>query len=102
MVAFNIKVKGSIEEKLNWTFNTYDRDHNGSIDRKELKKMFEILFTILDVDLKDEKYNLDKRSKEVMKRFDLSGDKKLSREEFVQGIKDDEPLRNLLLNHKFE
>ena len=64
--------------------------------------MFEVLFTLLDVDLKDEKYNLDKRSDEIIKRFDLSGDRKLSREEFVNGVKDDEPLKNLLLNHKFE
>ena len=102
MIAFNIRSKGNIEERLSWTFNVYDVDNNGVIDRKELKKMFELLFTLLNVDLKDENYNLDKRSDEVIKKFDMSGDKKLSRDEFVQGVKSDEPLRNLLLNHNFE
>ena len=95
-------IKGDLEDRLTWTFNVYDIDRNGQIDKKELKKMFEMLFTMLNVDKKDDRYNIDKRVEEVIKKFDSSGDKKLSQEEFVQGIKNDEPLRKLLLEHRID
>jgi Ca2+-binding EF-hand superfamily protein len=97
-----VRSKGALEERLIWTFNIYDIDANGQIDKKELKKMFEMLFTMLNVNKKDEKYNVDKRVEEVIKKYDSSGDKKLSQEEFVNGIKNDEPLRKLLLDHQLE
>lgn len=100
LLAFNIRSKGQLEERLSWTFNLYDLDNNGHIDKKELKKMFEVLFTMLNIDKKDERYNVEKRAGEVIKKFDISGDKKLSHDEFVQGVKNDEPLKKLLLDHQ--
>ncbi|CAF0761121.1 unnamed protein product [Brachionus calyciflorus] len=102
LLAFNIRSKGKIEERLSWTFNLYDLDNNGQIDKKELKKMFEVLFTMLNVNKKDERYNVDKRVDEVIKKYDVSGDKKLSHDEFVQGVKNDEPLQRLLLDHQLD
>lgn len=101
-MAFNIRSKGKLDERLTWTFNLYDLDNNGQIDKKELKKMFEMLFSMLNVDKKDERYNVDKRVDDVLSKFDSSGDKKLSLEEFVHGVKNDEPLRKLLLEHQLE
>jgi hypothetical protein len=62
--------------------------------------MFELLFTVLNVNKKDEKYNIEKRVNDILKRFDLNGNKKLSREEFITGLKQDECLRKLLLDHE--
>ncbi len=64
--------------------------------------MFNMLFTMLNVNKKDEKYNVDHRVDEILKKIDTSGDKALNREEFVQGIKNDEPLKKLLLDHELE
>ena len=102
LLAFNIRSKGKLDERLNFAFTIYDSDGNGYIDRKELKNMFNLLFTMLNVSKKDERYNLDHRVDEVIKKFDVSGDKKLSREEFIQGVKSDEPLRRLLLDHELD
>jgi Ca2+-binding EF-hand superfamily protein len=101
-LAFNVRSKGKLEERLAWTFNIYDTDSNGQIDKKELRKMFDMLFTMLNVNKKDERYNVDKRVEEVLKKYDSSGDKKLSQDEFVNGIKNDEPLRKLLLDHQID
>jgi hypothetical protein len=57
---------------------------------------------MLNVNKKDEKYNVDHRVDEILKKIDTSGDKALNREEFVQGIKNDEPLKKLLLDHELE
>jgi Ca2+-binding EF-hand superfamily protein len=97
-----MRSKGNLEERLTWTFNIYDLDNNGQIDRKELKKMFELLFTMLNVDKNDEKYNVDNYVQDVLNRFDLSGDKKLSLEEFVHGMKNDEKLKKLVLEHQID
>ena len=64
--------------------------------------MFEMLYVMLNVEKKDEKYNIEKRVEEIIRKFDTSGDKKLSQDEFVQGIKNDEPLRKLLLEHRID
>ncbi|RNA31173.1 Neuronal calcium sensor 2 [Brachionus plicatilis] len=102
LLAFNIRSKGNLEARLSWTFNLYDLDNNGQIDKKELKKMFQVLFTMLNVNKKDERYNVEKRIEEILKKYDVSGDKKLSHDEFVQGIKNDEPLQKLLLDHQLD
>ena len=57
---------------------------------------------MLNVNKKDDKYNVEKRVDEIIKKYDVSGDKKLSQEEFVQGIKNDEPLKKLLLDHQID
>jgi hypothetical protein len=57
---------------------------------------------MLNVNKKDDKYNVDKRVQQVIQKFDISGDKKLSRDEFVHGIRNDEPLVRLLLDHEIE
>lgn len=102
LLAFNIRSKGNLEARLSWTFNLYDLDNNGQIDKKELKKMFQVLFTMLNVNKKDDKYNVEKRVEEVIKKYDVSGDKKLSHDEFVQGIKNDGPMQKLLLDHQLD
>ena len=58
---------------------------------------FDLLYTLLNVNRKDEKYNIDKRVDDMIKRYDINGNKKLSRDEFVNGIKQDATLRKLLL-----
>lgn len=102
LVAFNIRSKGKIDDKLNWTFDVYDRNADGIIDRKELKKMFSVLFTMLNVNKKDERWNIDTRVNNILNQLDTSGDKALSREEFIQGIKNDDTLRKLLLEHELD
>jgi Ca2+-binding EF-hand superfamily protein len=100
LIAFNIRSKGSLDQKLNWTFDVYDHNSDGIIDRKELHKMFTLLFTMMEVDTKEEKYDVNKRVDAMLKQVDTSGDKVLSREEFIEGIKRDEHLKKLLIDHK--
>jgi Ca2+-binding EF-hand superfamily protein len=102
LLAFNIRSKGKLEERLSWTFNIYDTNNDNMIDTKELKKMFDILFTMLNVDKSNEKYSVEKYVNDVITKFDLSGDKQLSLEEFVQGVKNDEPLKKLILDHQLD
>ena len=64
--------------------------------------MFDLLFTVLNVNKKDEKYNIDKRVDDILKKFDLNGNKKLSRDEFITGLKQNENLRKLLLDHELK
>lgn len=78
----------------------YDIDKSGEIDRKELTKMFELLYTLLNISKFDEKYSIDKKVDEMIRKFDVNGNKRLNREEFITCIKQDEWLRKLLLDHE--
>ncbi len=64
--------------------------------------MFTVLFTMLNVDKRDDKYNIETRVEEILAKLDTSGDKALSRDEFVTGCMNDEPLRKLLLDHHLD
>ena len=55
---------------------------------------------MMEVDTKEEKYDVNKRVDAMLKQVDTSGDKVLSREEFIEGIKRDEHLKKLLIDHK--
>ena len=100
LIAFNIRSKGTLDEKLNWTFDVYDHNNDGIIDRTELKKMFNLLFRMMEVDMKDERYDVNKRVDAMLMKHDASGDKVLDRQEFIEGIKKDVHLKKLLIDHK--
>lgn len=91
-----MRSRGDLNQRLNWTFSVYDTDNNGYIDKKELKQMISLLHTMLDLNKKE----VDGRVESIMNKLDTTGDRKLSREEFVNGIKNDEFLRKLLLEHE--
>lgn len=57
---------------------------------------------MLNVNKKDERWNIDTRVNNILNQLDTSGDKALSREEFIQGIKNDDTLRKLLLEHELD
>ena len=89
-------------ERLDWNFNVYDVDNNGFIDKKELKQMITILHDMLNIKKDDAGSDPAKRADAIMAKLDTSGDKKLSREEFVQGVKEDPFLKKLLLGHELD
>ena len=70
-------------------FNNADTDNSGEIDRKELKKCFDLMATELG-----HKKPSDKDIEYAMKDLDTDGDNKVNKSEFKQLTMD--YLRNLL------
>jgi Ca2+-binding EF-hand superfamily protein len=86
-----------LEQKLRYAFNVYDLDHNSMIDRAEvlfiLRAMFELLGMTGD---KSNKYSYEQCADTIMKNLDVNEDQRISKEEFIQGLKHDSFLQSLM------
>ncbi|CAF0995296.1 unnamed protein product [Rotaria sordida] len=80
-------------EKLEWLFNAYDRDGNGFISYNEINQIVHALFILYGIDR--EKHSVGYISYEIMGILDLNDDDKISKQEFINMLKDKE-LTNFL------
>lgn len=91
LIAFWMKAKGSVRNKLLWLFQVYDNDKSGYISMTELTHMLRLVFC-----LKSMSDDPVERAQYVMKLVDKNSDGQLSMSEFIDGCMLDEELRNLL------
>ncbi len=91
LIAFWIKAKGSIRNKLIWLFDVYDSDKSGFISMTELTHMLRLVFS-----LKNMNDDPVERAQYVMSLVDCNSDGQLSRLEFIEGCMMDDELRELL------
>ena len=63
-------------------FVDYDVDNNGSLDRKEVKKIIDTLFNEIS-----KSHQIDEgKANKMFSTYDVDGDNKLSKEEFVKVV----------------
>ena len=80
-------------EKLEWLYNAYDRDGDGMIDYDEIHQIVQALFSLYGIDR--EKSSVSYVAYEIMASLDLNNDDRISRQEFINMLKDKE-LTNFL------
>jgi neuronal calcium sensor 1 len=88
-----------LEQKLRYAFNVYDMDHNSMIDRAEVVFILRAMFQLLGMSndqTTGEKYSSEQCADTIMKNLDVNEDQSISREEFIQGLKNDPFLRSLM------
>jgi neuronal calcium sensor 1 len=90
LIAFWVRARGDIREKLSWLFDIYDTDGSGHITQYELYKMLRLVF-----DMKGVKEDPWIKAKEIIDKIDRSKDGKLSRQEFIAGLTANPELRSL-------
>lgn len=90
LIAFWVRAKGDIKEKLAWLFDVYDYDNSNYITSWELVKMLKLLFNIKGI--KEDPY---KKAVAIMNALDRSKDGKVSKPEFIAGCTKDTQLRSL-------
>ncbi|CAF3949433.1 unnamed protein product [Adineta steineri] len=74
----------------------YDINDDGTLDKKEIAQIIKLIYEINGkVNLKQELSPQDK-ARMIIEKFDHDGDKKLSREEFINGCLNDSEIRKLL------
>ncbi|CAF4243665.1 unnamed protein product, partial [Rotaria magnacalcarata] len=89
LIAIYIHSNGSTSrEKLEWLYNAYDRDTDGFISYEEIKQIVDAIFILYDIDR--EKHSVAYISYEIMAILDLNDDDKISKQEFVNMLKDKE------------
>ncbi|KAG2381315.1 hypothetical protein C9374_006304 [Naegleria lovaniensis] len=98
LIACNIGVNGTPEEKLYFAFKVYDIDGNGYIDYFEFSQLFHFTFgnfQLSDNSIKSEQdflvedKELSEKCRRIFQRLDKSERGKISMPEFVHGLRDD-------------
>jgi Ca2+-binding EF-hand superfamily protein len=90
LIAFWVRAKGSIKEKLGWLFDIYDYDNSNYITSWELVKMLKLLYGVKGV--KEDAYS---KGISIMNVLDRSKDGKISKAEFIAGCSKDTQLKSL-------
>ncbi|CAF1399753.1 unnamed protein product [Rotaria magnacalcarata] len=90
---------GNIEQRLDFVFDLWDDSDDGKIDRKELTNWISAMYYRAGVMDQKNEWDPKKRAKEIIAKLDISGDKKLSKQEFINGCKNDPVIYGLLVPH---
>jgi len=92
MLALHVTSCGTPEEKIRWAFRMYDIDGNGMIDITELKRTLSAVYEVVGHGDAQEKL----KAEELFRILDENSDGEISQEEFINIIKRDHQLLNIL------
>ncbi|CAF1377332.1 unnamed protein product [Adineta steineri] len=87
---------GSLDERLDIIFDLWDVSNDGLLDQNELAHLISAMYDRAGVTVRQGEQDPHKRAKEIIIKLDITGDKKLNRDEFINGCKNDEVVRKLL------
>ncbi|CAF0757152.1 unnamed protein product [Didymodactylos carnosus] len=96
LLAVNINSNGDVRDKLGLAFDIYDINTDEKIDKKEMTKVITAIYDLLGEDNRKGENSPDNRVKKIMEKLDINDDKKITRDEFVEGCLRDDILRQLL------
>ncbi|VEL11150.1 unnamed protein product [Protopolystoma xenopodis] len=97
LLAINITSGGKPEEKLEWAYQMYDIDGNGTIERSEMVEIIRAIYSMLGADGSSVDLSPEARTDEIFDKMDENGDGVLTREEFMKGCMADKQLYSMLL-----
>ncbi|XP_062515076.1 neuronal calcium sensor 1-like [Corticium candelabrum] len=91
IAALSVISRGSLEEKLTWSFRLYDLDKDGKITRQELLSIMEAIYTMVGhaVRLPYDEKTPEQRVDQIFYMMDKNHDDLLTLEEFKDGSKQD-------------
>ena len=96
LFAISIISQGNTKEKLLMSFNLFDIDKNGRIERKEMEKLIVAIYDLLGEEDRVGCRSPDEKVKEIMNKLDKDGNGSISADEFIEGCLTDERLRQFL------
>ncbi|ESN95937.1 hypothetical protein HELRODRAFT_185956 [Helobdella robusta] len=96
--AINITSSGRPEQKLEWAFNMYDVNGDGTIEPHEMAEIIGAIFRMVGHSLSDASSfdSAESRTKEIFDKMDVNHDGVLSKDEFIRGCMADEFLYQML------
>ncbi|CAF0777377.1 unnamed protein product [Adineta steineri] len=96
ILAISVSSQGDLDDRLELAFDMYDVSGDGQIDQKELAALISAMYDLVgETDRKGDR-EPKKRAAEIIAKIDVGGDKKLNKQEFIAGCKNDPLIRRLL------
>ncbi|CAF4900225.1 unnamed protein product, partial [Rotaria sp. Silwood1] len=97
MLAIALTQSGDLDERLALAFDMYDYNNTGTIDTSEMAKVISAMYDLTgETDRKGDR-DPKHRAEEIIRICDVTGNKKLTKEEFIAGCKNDPVIRRLLV-----
>ncbi len=89
MVALSTTSRGTLEEKLEWSFNLYDLNGDGLISRSEMLNIVEAIYKMVGtmVTLPVDEDTPQKRVDKIFAAMDKNKDESLTKDEFIAGAR---------------
>nr|CDS26583.1 neuronal calcium sensor [Hymenolepis microstoma] len=97
LLAINITSGGQPKEKLEWAFQMYDIDGNGTIEKKEMTEIIKAIYSMLGANEATVDLTPEARTEEIFDKMDSNHDGVLTRKEFMDGCMADQQLYSMLL-----
>nr|CDS34584.1 neuronal calcium sensor [Hymenolepis microstoma] len=97
LLAINITSGGRPKEKLEWAYQMYDIDGNGTIERSEMVEIIRAIYSMLGADGSSAELSPEARTEEIFDKMDENRDGVLTRDEFMNGCLSDQYLLSMLL-----
>ncbi|CAF1047519.1 unnamed protein product [Rotaria sp. Silwood1] len=89
-----------VGSQFGFAFDMWDTSDDGKIDQKELANVISVIYDRAGITDRKGERDPKKRANDIIKKLDVSGDKKLSKEEFITGCKNDPVIRDLFSRGK--
>ncbi|CAF1234314.1 unnamed protein product [Adineta ricciae] len=83
-------------ERLEMIFDVWDVTDDGQLDQNELAHLISAMYDRARIKDRQGDKNPHAIAKNIIGKLDVSGDRKISKDEFVKGCKTDETIRKLL------
>ncbi|KAI3384619.1 hypothetical protein SNEBB_000099 [Seison nebaliae] len=96
LIATGLSSHGDIDAKLNWTFQMYDMDHSGTIERRELARIIQAIYDLNGTIISDMENSPRTKADQIFDVIQPANENYLTKMEFINGLKKDEELRDLL------
>jgi len=96
LLAIAATSQGNLDDRLEVAFDMYDISDDGQIDQKELSSMISAMYDLVGETDRKGANDPKKRAQDIIGKLDVGGDRKLSKQEFIAGCKNDAVIRRLL------
>lgn len=98
LLAINITSAGKPEQKLEWAFQMYDVNGDGTIEPKEMTEIITAIYSMVGTAITDNnpEDTPEKRTTEIFCKMDENKDGVLQKDEFIKGCMSDQFLYQML------
>ncbi|KAM4539051.1 recoverin-like [Odontesthes bonariensis] len=100
IIALHMTSTGKTHKKLEWTFSLFDVDRNGHITKSEVTDICTSIFKLIPQDevedLPDDENTPEKRADKLWNAFDKGDNDKVTEDEFIKGLLNDEDALRLI------
>jgi Ca2+-binding EF-hand superfamily protein len=97
IIAIAALSSGDMISNLGLTFKMYDINNDGSISKRELKKIIKALYKLKGISRFQGEDRPSKRVKLIFEKYDKSKDNRISEKEFIEACLGDPMIRSLLI-----